>query len=282
MTSAPDGGSSAIRLLVSDVDGTLANSDKGVSAVNEAAIRAVVADGVPVTLISARPPSGMMWIVERLELTGPFGAFNGGTILDRNGTVGTPHRLDPEMAREVAEAIERLGAIRWLFADGDWVTTALDDRHTAREVKSAGLQPIVTGDLTGRIDRVDKLVAVSDDDALLTRVEEEVRRIAGDRATVARSQPYYLDVTAPRANKGDGLATLAEAFGVALEQVAVLGDGDNDLPMFARAGLSVAMGQAGERVRGAADVVAATNDEDGVADAIARFVRPGIGVRHLA
>lgn len=267
----------AIRLLVSDVDGTLADSDKQVSAANEAAIRALMADGVPVTLISARPPSGMHWIAERLDLPGPYGAFNGGTIFDRDGTVGTPHRLDPDVAREVAEAIERLGAIRWLFADDNWVTTALDDHHTPREVKSAGLQPIVTDDLSGRIEHADKLVAVSDDDALLTRVEEEARGLAGDCATVARSQPYYLDVTAPRANKGDGLAALAEALGVPLDAVVVLGDGDNDLPMFARAGLSVAMGQAGERVRGAADAVAATNDEDGVADAIARFVRPRLG-----
>ena len=268
---------SGVRLLVTDVDGTLADSNKRVSAVNEAAIRALVADGVAVTLISARPPSGMHWIAERLELPGPFGAFNGGTIFDREGIVGTPHRLDPEVARAVAGAIERLGAIRWLFADGDWVTTALDEHHTPREVKSAGLQPIVTDDLSGRIERADKLVAVSDDDALLTRVEEEVRRLAGAHATVARSQLYYLDVTAPMANKGDGLAALAEAFGVPLHAVAVLGDGDNDLPMFARAGLAVAMGQASDKVRDAAHSVAATNNDDGVADAIARFVRPRIG-----
>jgi Cof subfamily protein (haloacid dehalogenase superfamily) len=262
----------AIRLVVSDIDGTLARSDKSLSDANVAAVRRLVDAGVMVSLISARPPSGMYWIADRLDLPGPFGAFNGGTLFDRDGTIREAHRLDPDLARAVIDILIDEGVIRWLFADGDWVTDRTDDIHTPREIASAGIDPIVTQALGDRCARVDKLVAVSDDDALLSRVEARVRVIAGDRATIARSQPYYLDVTAPLANKGDGLALLATAAGVALEQVAVLGDADNDLPMFARAGYSVAMGQASAHVRAAADAVARSNDEDGVADAIDRLL----------
>jgi hydroxymethylpyrimidine pyrophosphatase-like HAD family hydrolase len=98
----------------------------------------------------------------------------------------------------------------------------------------------------------------------------------GARATIARSQPYYLDITHRLANKGDGIAALARAFGVALKEVAAFGDMPNDLPMFARAGLSVALGQAPGCVRAAASATAATNEQDGVADAILRFIRPRI------
>ena len=94
----------------------------------------------------------------------------------------------------------------------------------------------------------------------------------GDAATVARSQPYYLDITAPAANKGDGIAAIAQAAGVPLDQVAAIGDMANDLPMFARAGLSIAMGQAPEVVRAKARHVTATNDADGVAAAIDRYI----------
>ena len=94
----------------------------------------------------------------------------------------------------------------------------------------------------------------------------------GTQATVGRSQVYYLDVTAPRANKGDGVAALAHAAGVPLPQVAVFGDQRNDLPMFVRAGLSVAMAQGPEEVRAAATHVSTSNDEDGVAVAIDRFI----------
>ena len=100
----------------------------------------------------------------------------------------------------------------------------------------------------------------------------------GGRATIARSHPYYLDVTHRLANKGDGIGALAQAFRVELAEVAALGDMLNDLPMFARVGLSVAMGQAPASVRAASDATVATNNEGGVAEAIARFVRPGIPI----
>ena len=96
----------------------------------------------------------------------------------------------------------------------------------------------------------------------------------GVTAPVSRSQPYYLDVTAPRGNKGDGIVVLAAVFGLPLAAVAVFGDQYNDLAMFKRAGISVAMGQAPEEVRAAASFVSRSNEDDGVADAIDRFVLP--------
>jgi len=264
----------AIRLVVSDLDGTLIRSDKSLSDGNVAAVRRLVDAGTAFGLISARPPSGMLWIAERLNLPGPFGAFNGGTLFDRDGTIRSADRIAPDLAHAVLDILIDEGVIRWLFADGDWITDRTDEIHTPREIKSAGIDPIVTQALGDRCTRVDKLVAVSDDDALLSRVEARVRAVAGDRATIARSQPYYLDITAPLANKGDGLALLAADAGVSLDAIAALGDADNDLPMFARAGFSVAMGQASDRVRDAADAVSRSNDEDGVADAIDRLLLP--------
>ena len=265
-----------IRLLISDVDGTLVRKDKSLSDGNVAAIRQLVAAGVPVSLISARPPSGMNWIIERLDLPGPFAAFNGGVVFDRDGTVTAAHRIEPDLARDLLALFASMGVMRWLFADGEWLTDSTDPTHTPREIKSAGVEPIVTDEVGDRIARADKLVAVSDDDALLTRIEAAAREIAGDRATIARSQSYYLDITAPAANKGDGIAALADTAGVALADVAVFGDQNNDLPMFARAGFSVAMGQASDAVKKAAHAVSTSNDEDGVADAIARFVLPAV------
>ena len=89
-----------------------------------------------------------------------------------------------------------------------------------------------------------------------------------------RSQPYYLDITAPQGNKGTGVTALAAAYGVPLPEVAVIGDQNHDLAMFRGAGLAVAMGQAPDNVRSAADHVALSNDQDGVADAIDRIVLP--------
>lgn len=264
-----------IRLLVSDIDGTLVRKDKSLPDANIAAIRAVLAAGCAVSLISARPPSGMLPIARALSLPGPFAAFNGGTVFDAAGQLCSAHRLSSRLAGDMAVLFTQHDVMRWLFADGQWITNVVDDRHTPREIVAAGVQPVVTTQWGDKLARADKIVAISDDDALLSRIERAARQLASDDATIARSQPYYLDVTARAANKGDGLAELARIAGVALGDVAVMGDADNDLPMFARAGLSVAMGQSEPWVKTAATFATDAKMDDGaVAEAIERFILP--------
>ncbi|CAM3062196.1 Cof subfamily of IIB subfamily of haloacid dehalogenase superfamily/HAD-superfamily hydrolase, subfamily IIB [Sphingomonas antarctica] len=266
-----------VRLLVSDIDGTLVRKDKSLPDANIAAIRQIVAAGCAVSLISARPPSGILPIAQALGLPGPFAAFNGGTVFDVDGGIRAAHRLSPRIAGDMAVLFARHDVIRWLYADGQWLTNALDEVHTLREVIAAGIDPIVTERWGDALERADKMVAVSDDDALLTRVEGAARELAGGDATIARSQPYYLDITARAANKGDGLAELARIADVPLTEVAVMGDADNDLRMFASAGLSVAMGQSHDRVKSAATFATdAIMDDAAVAEAIERFILPRV------
>jgi Cof subfamily protein (haloacid dehalogenase superfamily) len=260
-----------IRLFVSDVDGTLVRHDKSLSDGNVAAARRLVAAGVAMSLISARPPGGMLWIAEKIGLPGPFAAFNGGTLFDADGTIRSAARLDDALAAECLRLIgERCET--WLFTRGQWYAHSGKGTHPDRERLAAGLEPSVRSDFSGLVSQIDKLVAVTDDSALLDTIEREAKARFGGEANIVRSQAYYLDFTAPAANKGDGLAALATAEGVPLSEVAVAGDMDNDLPMFARAAHSYAMGQASARVREAASEVSATNDEDGVAVAIDRLL----------
>jgi Cof subfamily protein (haloacid dehalogenase superfamily) len=265
-----------IRLLVTDIDGTLVRKDKSLPEANREAIMSLAAAGVTTTLISSRPPSGMLKLARRLHLAGPMAAFNGGTLFDTNGMIRFAHRLEAADAATMLRLLDRPGVTRWVYADGAWFAAGLDSRHLARERLAAAVEPVMRNDFAGLDGRIDKIVGVSDDHELLAQLEEQAKSMIGARATVARSQPYYLDITDRLANKGDGIAALAQAFGVELTQVAALGDMTNDLPMFARAGLSVAMGQAPASVRAAATATAATNEKAGVADAIARFVRPRI------
>jgi len=267
-----------IRLLVSDVDGTLVRDDKSLPDANRDAILALTASGVATTLISARPPGGMLALAATLRLRGPFAAFNGGTLFDADGRVRFAHRLEAADAATILQLLDTPGVALWVYANGAWFVRDLDNPHLPRERIAAAIEPAKRTDFTELGDRIDKIVGVSDDHQLLRRLEEEARSMIGGRATIARSHPYYLDVTHRLANKGDGIGALAQAFRVELAEVAALGDMLNDLPMFARVGLSVAMGQAPASVRAASDATVATNNEGGVAEAIARFVRPGIPI----
>ena len=265
---------SAIRLLISDVDGTLVGKDKQVSDATVAAVRRLRAAGVKFTLISARPVSGVQALVQRLGIDLPIGAYNGGAIAQPDGTVISAERLDAATAREVLRRFELDWVVTWVFADGKWHTTTTDTPHNASEIVTAAQQPTLVDGFDDLADRIDKIVAVSDDEPRLAELERETQKALEGRAVVARSQTYYLDVTAPRADKGHGVTALAEAIGVPLEETAVIGDGSNDVFMFKVAGLSIAVDNASDAVKAAADHVTGSNADDGVAQAIDRYILP--------
>jgi len=121
---------------------------------------------------------------------------------------------------------------------------------------------------------VHKVMGTSTAFDLIGRMEREVRGLVGSAAAVHRSQDYYLDVTHPDATKGTASVALAELLGVPMEQVACLGDMPNDLPMFAACGFAIAMGNAPEPVRAAAQGLTADNDSDGWAMAIDHYILP--------
>ncbi|WP_296678240.1 Cof-type HAD-IIB family hydrolase [Novosphingobium sp.] len=266
-----------VRLLVCDIDGTLVRHDKSLPDENIVAIRNLIERGVAVTLISARPAAGIMPIADMLGLTGPFGAFNGGTIFANRGEVLIDNVLPLAITRQLLQLSIDECVTRWLFTADRWLSSDHADPHTIREVMSSGLRPEAWEDTENLMKQGHKLVAVCDDDTQMDRIEIAAREIAGEAITLVRSQDYYLDATAIRANKGDGVAQLAGLHGVDLAQVAVIGDQANDIAMFRRAGMAIAMGQARPAVKEAAQFVAASNEQAGVADAIARYILPTLG-----
>ena len=263
-----------LELLISDIDGTLIRKDKSVGEPVVQAVRRLREAGVKMTVISARPVSGMLPIVGRLGIDGCIGAYNGGTIAHADGTVIFAEHLSLDAAKRAQALISQPGITLWAFADGLWHATDTANPHTDSERITANQEPTVVKDFSAILDRIDKMVAVSDEPERLAALEKSAAEALGEDAAVARSQTYYLDITAPGANKGAGATALAKAFGVPLANTAVIGDGQNDTRMFAVAGFSVAMGNGSDEVRAAADAVTASNADDGVAQAIDRLILP--------
>ena len=265
-----------IRLLVSDVDGTLVRGDKSLAPATIDAAHRLIAAGGAMTLISARPPSGILPLAEKLGLVHKIGAFNGGTVLTMAGEIVVAHRLDAAASREAVARFTDAGVTTWAFADGKWFSSDDTNAHTDHERKASMVEPVLGTDFETLHGRIDKVVGVSDDVAEMTRITDTVRNALGDAAVVSNSQTYYCDVTHPLANKGDGIVTLADAIGVPLSETAAIGDMPNDLPMLERAALPIAMGQAPDAVKQAAKQVSTSNDEDGVAHAIDSFIIPAL------
>jgi Cof subfamily protein (haloacid dehalogenase superfamily) len=268
------GGAPEIALVISDVDGTLVTPEKVLTPAAVAAVRRLDAAGVGFTLISSRPPRGMAGLVAELDIRLAFGGFNGGSLAMPDQTLIETHPLAADVARRMLALLAARGVGAWVFADGDWRLKDPNGPNVPLERLTVGFDPTVVAGFDDVIGRIDKIVGVSDDLALLARVEAEAQALIGAKASILRSQPYYLDVTSPRSNKGDGVSALCQRLGVDLARTAVIGDMFNDVAMFAKTGFSIAMGQAPEAVAARADAVALSNTEDGFADAVNRLILP--------
>jgi Cof subfamily protein (haloacid dehalogenase superfamily) len=245
--------SAKISVVVSDVDGTLVTDDKILSVRAQAAVAELRACKVIFGIISSRPPRGLSMLLDPLQITTPIGGFNGGVIAAPDLSVVSEHLLSPEIVRRAVEMLDKHKVQPWIFAGQDWLVRDPQAPYIEREERTVGFPPKVAKDFGTALDLSAKIVGVSADFALLAQCERDVRAVLGNQASVARSQSYYLDITHPLANKGVALAELANLLAVPLAEIAVIGDGGNDVAMFERSGLSIAMGNASPEVRSAAD-----------------------------
>jgi hypothetical protein len=214
-------------------------------------------------------------VISRLDIKMPVAGFNGGAVVSPDLSVITSHLIAADVARHAVEAIEASGANAWVFSGEDWFIRDRNGPRVALEERTVAFCPTLVSDFAAVIGAAAKIVAVSDDFALLTQLEGEVRQPLSGRANIVRSQMYYLDFTHPLANKGQALIELTRLVGVPAAATVAIGDGENDADMFAQAGLSIAMGNAAATVREAADFITGSNDDDGVAAAIEWFVIGG-------
>ena len=249
--------------------------DKQLTARAQAAVAKLHARGIIFTIISSRPPRGVRMLLDPLEIKTPFGCFNGGVIARPDLSAITAHVLPSHVARCAVDMLSASGAQSWIFAGPDWLVRASDEPYVGLEERTVRFRPTIVEEFGSALDVAAKIVGVSADFELLTRCERDMRIALAGQASVVRSQPYYLDITHPLGTKGVALSALATLLAVPPAEIAVIGDGGNDVAMFERSGLSIAMGNASPQVQRAADFVTDTNLEEGFANAIERFILDG-------
>jgi len=278
------GATGGVRLVLSDVDGTLVTSAKELTAATVAAVQTLHDAGIAFTVTSSRPPQGLAMLVDPLAIDAPIGAFNGGVFVDRSLAVIDQHPLPLDVVARVVAILDDRGLEPWVYTGTTWFVRDLDGPHVQHESGVTRYVPTVTADLVGAVGDAGaagaagaaaaKVVGVSDDHPAVAEAETAVATALGAAVSATRSQAYYLDVTCPDANKGAVVAYLSRSLGIPTEAIATIGDGQNDTLMFAPAGTSIAMGNATDEVQAAAGHVTATNDDDGFARAVHQFILP--------
>ena len=265
---------SPIRLLLADVDGTLVTQDKVLTDEAIDAVHRLGEAGILFAITSGRPPRGMAMLIEPLDLQTPIAAFNGGLIVDRDMTVIEQRAIPEDLVVPIADLMTSFELSVWIYRGPDWYVPDPKGAHVDREAWTVKFEPKVMNGLDGLTDEVAKIVGVSDDHDAVASASAAAHERFGDHVTAAASQPYYLDVTHPQANKGEVVKYLANRYHLSTEEIATIGDMPNDVLMFAHSGLSIAMGNADPQVQRAARRVTDTNENEGFAKAVQRFILP--------
>jgi Cof subfamily protein (haloacid dehalogenase superfamily) len=263
---------SNVSLVISDVDGTLLTKDKVLTARARAAVRAIHEAGIAFAITSGRPPRGMAMLVEPLSLTTPIGGFNGAIFVRPDMSIIEEHIFAVECAQEAIEIILKAGLDAWVYAGADWLIRDSHAPHVEHEQWVVKFAPKVVGDLGAGLEQAVKITGISDDHDNVARCERALRKQLGTRASIVRSQPYYIDVTHPDANKGVVVDTLSKVLSIPPDRILTVGDMPSDTLMFRESGISIAMGNAEPDVKAKARFVADSYEDEGFAKAMERYV----------
>jgi Cof subfamily protein (haloacid dehalogenase superfamily) len=266
-----------ISLVVADVDGTLVTEEKVLTRRACRAVKALRNHGIRFAITSGRPPRGMAMLLEALDIDTPLAGFNGGLFVRPDMTILSKKTVPIEIASPAIDLIRRHGLDVWIYSGNDWLISKPDAPHVAREAWTVKFEPKPVANVAEHLEKVAKIVGVSDDLERVRACEADAQISFGDRVTATRSQPYYLDITNKHANKGEVVEFLSAHIGVPAEEIATIGDQQNDVLMFVKSGFSIAMGNATEEVKTRASAVTDSYRDEGFAKAMENFILNSVG-----
>ena len=273
-----------IKMVGLDLDGTLLNSKKELTPFTKEVIAKAINKGVHVLVATGRPFTGVP--LELREFPGMRYALtaNGARILDTaTGEILIEHLLSKESAKKALEITEKYDTLQEIYFDGQGYAKDEKLAHVERYHKDCNMWEYVRASriavpdiwelFYSREENLDKVQALFADMEERKAAWEELSE--SKDLNLVSSLKYNIEINAAGVNKGKGLIALGKMLGIEREEIMAIGDGDNDIEMITEAGVGVAMGNAEEAVKCNADYVTGTNDEDGAARAIVKYVLGG-------
>lgn len=264
------------KMLVLDIDGTLTNSRKEVSETTLKAVRRVMEEGHAVVIASGRPTPGIMGVCETLNLKkyGGYGmSYNGARITDmKTGETVCQRILENDVIPEIFRYASEKGIGMMTYEESAAVTGTRIDEYMELEarINRIGLKQV--DDFCGYVDfDVNKCLLTAQPDEA-EEIEKELCEKYAGRLSVYRSEPFFVEIMPPGVDKASSLEVLRKRLMIAREDVICCGDGFNDLSMIRYAGIGVAMANAADVVKEAADIITLSNDEDGLVPVIEKYI----------
>ena len=265
--------SMAIKLFVTDLDGTLLPSGVEVSERNARAVRDMVEAGVIFTLATGRMHQAAVKIAEPLKVDVPLITYNGALIKTSAGEVIHEDCLPEELTLALIEYSQARGWHIQTYA-GDLLRFAELNRYAEGYMSAVKVEGEAVGwdGLKNFAAGSYKVLLVTDGDEQSKAGIVELEKNFGDRIDAVQSNPQYVEITSKGVSKASALRLMAARYNIPIEETLAIGDSGNDLPMLRAAGVSVAMGNASDAVKAACDHVTGLCVDDGFADAVYKFV----------
>ena len=263
----------AVKLFVSDLDGTMLPSGDIVSSENIAAVQCAVRAGVTVTIATGRMFEAALPVAEALGVDVPIIAYNGALIKSPSGRIYEEHAIDPMLARDIITFAQARGwyiqsysggVLRYAVACEESRFYENSQKITGKAVGRNGMLAYVTGNC--------KLLLVTEGRAVSEARAQMLMDAFGAHIGVTRSADRLVEIVVKGVSKASALTALAAKLGITADETMAIGDAYNDLPMLKAAGKSVAMGNAFPEVKEEADYETLSCTENGLAAAIYTYV----------
>ncbi|NSW91664.1 MAG: HAD family phosphatase [Firmicutes bacterium] len=262
----------AYKLMAVDIDGTLLDSKGNLTEETEKAIRLGVEKGLIFTISTGRPVQGVQAFIDKLDLDLPVITYNGAmVIMGKSKEVLYQCTMDPKDAREVIDLGEKYGTSIMVWADNKLFANRLNERAYEYS-KISGVMPVLMEDVEETISQGVLKILWYDEVETIKKYQKDIGKYISRNINYHTSQPYFLEFVDKNASKAKAMEKIGEYFGIDRSEMIAVGDGFNDLSMIEYAGLGVAMGNASNEIKERADYVTLTNDENGLAHVIYKFV----------
>lgn len=264
------------QLIAMDLDGTLNNDEKQITQKTRMALMQAQHQGIRLVLASARPSPGLFRERDVLRLQDHGGilmSYNGGRIVDAaTGKVLFETAMDLEATKQILRQLEKLPVTPILDDGKQFYVTDRQGFQVEYECKNNGMECTEVENLADFLSFAPVKILMSVQPEILPQVQQQIASFLPDSLTVVQTAPFYLEVIPNTIHKGQGIREICRLLHLDTAAVIAFGDAQNDIPMLQAAGMGVAMGNATEPTKAAADYVTLSNNHDGIAAALERFV----------
>lgn len=262
----------AIKLFVTDMDGTLLNREHKISEANKEAIAEMAAKGVIATIATGRMYISALPYAKQLNLDVPIITYNGAVVKSVGGTVYHADYLEPDTVREVYKYAFERNLYVHSYDNNKLYFHEYTDKAKRYEHAAGIMGELMGEDLVNIVEEVPKMLIITENEAETDRVAADLNSKYGDKLFAVKSNYDYIEIVKPGVSKAKALDILIKKLGLSREETLAIGDSNNDLPMLKTAGFSVAMDNANDEVKAICDAVTGDCDDSGVAMAIKKYI----------